>query len=84
MEESYARLDLAAFLIMPIQRIPRYVLLLQELKKATPEYQTEQHANISKALEKIKQVADVIDGTLGMHLHITHSQSLLPSQQGEL
>ena len=31
-----AGLDLASYLIMPIQRLPRYMLLLQSLRQATP------------------------------------------------
>lgn len=30
------KLDLESLLIMPIQRVPRYILLLRELAKATP------------------------------------------------
>lgn len=36
--------SLSSFLIMPIQRIPRYELLLRELKKKTPE----QHPDFDK------------------------------------
>jgi len=30
-------MDLMSYLIMPVQRIPRYVLLLRELLKYTPQ-----------------------------------------------
>jgi len=32
-----SKLDFVTLLIMPVQRIPRYVLLLQDLKSKTPE-----------------------------------------------
>jgi hypothetical protein len=37
--EANLRLDLASFLIMPVQRLPRYRLLLTELVDATPSRQ---------------------------------------------
>ncbi len=40
--------SLDSFLIMPIQRIPRYLLLLAELKKHTPTEHPD-HAHLSKA-----------------------------------
>ena len=53
-------LDLKDLLIMPIQRIPRYLLLLQELLKRTdkshPDYE-----NISKSISHIKKVAAIIN-----------------------
>eukprot|EP01114_Cavostelium_apophysatum_P015268 TRINITY_DN4122_c0_g1_i4.p1 TRINITY_DN4122_c0_g1~~TRINITY_DN4122_c0_g1_i4.p1 ORF type:complete len:945 (+),score=286.26 TRINITY_DN4122_c0_g1_i4:179-3013(+) len=52
--------DLQSLLITPVQRIPRYSLLLKELLKLTtpshPDYE-----NVSKALEKIKEVTDLIN-----------------------
>jgi len=53
-------LGLNSFLIMPIQRIPRYVLLLQDLLKST----LPQHAdyeNIKNALTEMKDLADYIN-----------------------
>jgi len=52
------RLD--SFLITPIQRIPRYQLLLRDLVKRTP------HAHpdfqfLAQALDKVKQVGDLIN-----------------------
>eukprot|EP01113_Clastostelium_recurvatum_P032751 TRINITY_DN4247_c0_g1_i5.p1 TRINITY_DN4247_c0_g1~~TRINITY_DN4247_c0_g1_i5.p1 ORF type:complete len:1216 (+),score=317.57 TRINITY_DN4247_c0_g1_i5:241-3648(+) len=48
-------LDLASFLIMPVQRMPRYLLLLRELLKCTPS--THLDANLiqegCKAIEKV-------------------------------
>mmetsp|Transcript_16124 Transcript_16124/g.41395 ORF Transcript_16124/g.41395 Transcript_16124/m.41395 type:complete len:1154 (-) Transcript_16124:92-3553(-) len=49
-----------SLLIMPIQRVPRYRLLLQELLKATPKEHPD-FANIQTALEKVKVVASEIN-----------------------
>ncbi|PRP77565.1 hypothetical protein PROFUN_00426 [Planoprotostelium fungivorum] len=60
-------LPLNAFLIMPIQvtqrqtfRIPRYVMLLTDLDKNTPDYHIDKD-NLSEALEKVKGVASLIN-----------------------
>jgi FYVE/RhoGEF/PH domain-containing protein 5/6 len=49
-------IGIESLLIGPVQRIPRYRLLLQELLKYTPE-DHEEYESISKSLEKIKEVA---------------------------
>ena len=49
-------LELTAYLIMPIQRIPRYRLLLQDLLKHTPEDHPDKK-NISLAADQIMAVA---------------------------
>ncbi len=46
-------LDLAGFLIMPIQRVPRYNLLLSDLVKSTPEYYDD-FAALNLALARMK------------------------------
>jgi len=45
---------------MPIQRIPRYRLLLQELLKYTPETHPD-YANINKAVAEIMKVAEHVN-----------------------
>ena len=49
-------MDLASLLIMPVQRIPRYPLLLKELLKHTPASHPD-HADLVAALAGIAQVA---------------------------
>eukprot|EP00026_Physarum_polycephalum_P005163 Phypoly_transcript_05192.p1 GENE.Phypoly_transcript_05192~~Phypoly_transcript_05192.p1 ORF type:complete len:553 (+),score=94.81 Phypoly_transcript_05192:104-1762(+) len=53
-------LDLQSYLIMPVQRLPRYVLLLTELVKYSnskhPGYQS-----LSESLEAVKKVADFVN-----------------------
>lgn len=58
--EKLNKLGLLSFLILPVQRIPRYVLLLSDLLKNTvpqhPDYE-----NIKAALQQIKELADYIN-----------------------
>lgn len=49
-------IDIESLLIMPVQRIPRYRLLLEQLLKYTPECHPE-HTFVSSALDKICNVA---------------------------
>jgi len=53
-----ARLE--ALLIAPIQRIPRYTLLLQELKRYTPESHPDQ-AHLARAIPLMQEVGDYIN-----------------------
>ncbi|ELP84980.1 Rho/RAC guanine nucleotide exchange factor, putative [Entamoeba invadens IP1] len=50
------KLDLNSFLIMPVQRVPRYRLLLEDLLKNTPDG-TEGKNEIKVALDQIKELA---------------------------
>lgn len=52
--------DLETYLITPIQRIPRYELLLRDLLKNTPENHPD-HWNLEEAVNKVKSVADHIN-----------------------
>jgi hypothetical protein len=49
-------MDLMSLLIAPVQRIPRYALLLREVLKYTPAHH-EDHAGLQEALLKIEAVA---------------------------
>lgn len=49
-------LDLGAFLIMPVQRIPRYILLLQSFLKHTPRRHPD-YPDINRALSQFQEVA---------------------------
>jgi len=59
-KSDMANLTLESHLIMPVQRLPRYQLLLDTLLKYTPEEHVD-HQNIVKALEKTKEVIQTID-----------------------
>ena len=49
-----------SYLIMPVQRIPRYILLLQDYKSNTEESHPD-YQNLTKALETLKNIADRIN-----------------------
>ncbi|EGC29927.1 hypothetical protein DICPUDRAFT_4855, partial [Dictyostelium purpureum] len=52
--------DVTAFLIMPVQRVPRYYLLLTDLFKHTwPEHPD--YENLKNALDKLKDVASFLN-----------------------
>eukprot|EP00727_Mastigamoeba_balamuthi_P013935 m51a1_g9164 putative domain containing protein (940) ;mRNA; r:4943-8248 len=53
-------LSLESFLVVPVQRIPRYVLLLTEFSKATPEDHPDR-PDLLSALEFIRELADYIN-----------------------
>lgn len=50
------KLGITSYLILPIQRVPRYRLLLEDLIKHTPDHHPDK-AGLQEALEKIKDVA---------------------------
>ncbi|GBG24603.1 Rho guanine nucleotide exchange factor, putative [Hondaea fermentalgiana] len=64
--EECAGCSLDSYLIMPVQRVPRYELLLKELLKQTkvshPEY-----TEITTALRKVSNVATMINNNLRDH-----------------
>eukprot|EP00002_Diphylleia_rotans_P039291 TRINITY_DN9085_c0_g1_i2.p1 TRINITY_DN9085_c0_g1~~TRINITY_DN9085_c0_g1_i2.p1 ORF type:complete len:436 (+),score=80.59 TRINITY_DN9085_c0_g1_i2:52-1359(+) len=49
-------LDILSFLIMPVQRIPRYTLLLQDLVKHTP-IEHPDYIGVCEAMNKFRQLA---------------------------
>jgi len=51
---------ISMFLIMPIQRIPRYVLLLEDLVKHSPEPHID-HKSLVQALMRMKEIASLIN-----------------------
>lgn len=79
------RLNLEAYLIMPVQRLPRYTLLLKELLKYTNEGHQD-HDLLQKAIEKNRSILDDIhshiDAEAGEHtlklLNATDSVENLP------
>jgi hypothetical protein len=56
-------LRLMSFLIMPVQRIPRYKMLLVELLKVTPEHHPDYHT-IKQALDIISSVATALNNDI--------------------
>mmetsp|Transcript_4210 Transcript_4210/g.7686 ORF Transcript_4210/g.7686 Transcript_4210/m.7686 type:complete len:493 (+) Transcript_4210:228-1706(+) len=59
-QELCGGLSVSAYLIMPIQRVPRYVLLIKELVKYTDSTHPE-YASLQKALKSIQKIAKVCD-----------------------
>jgi len=57
---AMANLNLEAYLVVPVQRIPRYVLLLRDLSRNTPETH-EDYVPIEGALNLIEEVATYIN-----------------------
>jgi len=53
-------LNLESFLIMPVQRVPRYILLLKDLLKYTPERHKD-FKSVPQALEMVKKHMDDIN-----------------------
>jgi FYVE/RhoGEF/PH domain-containing protein 5/6 len=58
------RNNFESMLILPVQRVPRYVLLLSDLMKNTDENHPD-YTNITKSYEAIKSLADSIDEAIG-------------------
>lgn len=52
--------ELPAFLIMPIQRLPRYVMLLEDLLRNTPKDHPD-FVDLTTALSKVQSVADYVN-----------------------
>ncbi|CAG8567217.1 544_t:CDS:10 [Cetraspora pellucida] len=59
-------LTLQAYLIMPVQRIPKYKLLLEGLLKKTTESHPD-YLNLKKALQTIEHVATFVNETIRQH-----------------
>ena len=59
-------LGLQAFLVTPVQRIPRYKLLLEDMLKNTPTDHPD-YMNISNALKLMSQIAKSINETIRNH-----------------
>jgi hypothetical protein len=55
-------LALSHYLIMPVQRIPRYSLLLRELEKQMDQYDDQE--SMTKAIEEIRKVANFMNDKL--------------------
>jgi len=55
--ERYVCMDLQFFLIQPVQRVPKYILLLRDLVKYTPSHHCD-YLSLQKALAQMEKVAD--------------------------
>ena len=62
----HTQLDLLSYLIMPIQRVPRYVMLLSDLLKHTDQAHPD-YKNLKNAVEKVEGVARFINEKVPPH-----------------
>ena len=81
-----AVMDLMSYLIMPVQRVPRYELLLRELMRYTPGVHEEREV-LEKALTKIQSIAQHINES-GRHVEamqrVMDVQSRISGEYGTL
>lgn len=63
--------------IMPTQRVPRYLLLLRQLSRLTPEH-TDAQTHLSTALDVCTRVADLCDGVTATAPPTHRRQKSLP------
>jgi hypothetical protein len=56
-------MDISDYLITPIQRLPRYMLLLTEMTKVTPTEHPD-FVNLHTALDNIREVTDYVNASL--------------------
>lgn len=75
-------LQINSFLVMPVQRIPRYVLLLKDFLRHTPE-DHDDHANVNKALADMQQVAAYIEKKKEEAENIYHIMAIQDSLVGK-
>eukprot|EP01083_Nonionella_stella_P086428 240126_1 len=59
--------ELPSFFILPVQRLPRYILLLTDLRKNTMEDTTE-YEEIDEAVEQVKGITEEINERLALSL----------------
>ena len=70
-QKEASGLDLASFLILPVQRLPRYVLLLKELQRYTPENHPE-YKSLIDAIDHIARSLEIINESKREHEQSSH------------
>ena len=73
--------DLQSLLIRPVQRIPRYILLLGDLKKNTPEDHPD-YDNIEKAIQKIQEQTDKMNTKIKESDRSKEYETIITSVEG--
>ncbi|KAF0299969.1 Protein ECT2 [Amphibalanus amphitrite] len=66
-----AGLDLSALLLSPVQRVPRYVLLLQQLLRRTPAQHSD-HAPLQRALLQLRQFLARLNDSMEQSFQMVH------------
>jgi hypothetical protein len=72
-------LDLLSYLIMPVQRVPRYVMLLTELLDTVPAEDSASREMVAKALEMVRESAVQIDKAVGAEQRRIRLQQVMTS-----
>ena len=73
---------LESYLIMPVQRIPRYILLLEDLIKHTPPENYE-HESLISALRAVKQSAEYLNLAVSTNENLNKVFQIATSLGGE-
>jgi len=81
-----SRLSLESLMVMPVQRLPRYILLLKEMKKYTGKVNPKEEEKLGLALEKIQVAMTEINqkSPKGNLDSVKLLQMILESVEGEL
>ncbi|KAL6065859.1 RhoGEF domain containing protein [Balamuthia mandrillaris] len=66
---TFGGLTIAGYLIMPIQRIPRYKMLLEVMVQNTPESHAD-YADLTAGLEQVMGVAEYINGSMAQEANM--------------
>ena len=74
---DFVNMQLETLLIEPVQRIPRYILLLTDILKVTPE-ENPDSKELDNALKQITTVAEKIDNAM---LNIENTKEILKVQR---
>jgi len=74
---------LESFLIMPVQRIPRYNLLLKELLKNTSQYHRD-YETLVKALDAMKEIASYVNDKIKELESVNHMINIAGRMQKQL
>jgi RhoGEF domain/PH domain/Pleckstrin homology domain len=80
-QESGTSLDLSDLLIQPVQRLPRYVLLLQELLKSTPDDHVDRD-HIVHSIERVREITAKINRAKAEHDNMEEIVAIQESLQG--
>jgi FYVE/RhoGEF/PH domain-containing protein 5/6 len=75
-------LDMSSLLIMPIQRIPRYKLLLEQVIKYTPPTHSD-YMPLKNALEKVDVVADLVNESVRKRQNLEQIVELVKKFSGK-
>lgn len=71
-QPSCGGLDLGAFLLTPVQRIPRYILLLKQLLKYTDETHPDFH-HVNVCLDRLKNFLERLNDSIEHSFQLVHA-----------